>query len=187
MSTCNTCRIGYLNSNSFKCVLNCPQSEYADFTELKCKSCVTPCNSCEYSPLACTSCTTPFLILKKYNTCLSSCPKDYTQVDSLYCSACEFPCKTCYGTPYNCSSCIKGYFLDGQCFSECPKRYYKKTTGDLNNVCEPCENNCLECQDETICSSCKNDFWYNVQEISCVTQCPKGTYQNISNVANFIS
>ena len=168
----------------------------------QCIPCDAECSTCFSLPTNCTSCPTGLSLYN--NGCRSSCPtgfwtfnqicylcdsscyecsagtnNDCTSCSSGYfldvnqCKACSINCKECQQNNIYCISCNVGTYLndDNECVNECPQGYWANS---LNNLCEICNSNCLNCSFGTYnsCISCNSGYYLKGGECQlCFSNC----------------
>lgn len=185
--SCNPLHGTTLNGSS--CV--CSSNQYQNVSNYVCINCNSYCLTCTSNTK--TSCLSCYSYMQRQlsasNTC--DCISGYFDNGVLNCTPCVSPCSTCVGgTTLNCTACITGYTLigsscmpqivcanyywDGVCVNTCPN-----TTFYGANICSPCINNCLTCTSNTVCTSCKTNFY--LSSSGCIGVCPIGTYSNTTN------
>jgi hypothetical protein len=145
-NVCTECYSGY-NLKNGDCVLECGDGYY--ISESKCMICESSCKAC-LSDIVCTNCNSGYYL------------------SGSSCRYCGIHCKTC-SNDLVCIECEFGYYLKNQgCVSECGDRYFYS-----NNVCLPCDNNCLSCSDN-ICTKCESEYYLN--HGICALECNIGYY-----------
>ncbi|EGR33566.1 zinc finger lsd1 subclass family protein, putative [Ichthyophthirius multifiliis] len=161
---CLTCiQRAYLQlDNTCKC-----ESQFEGFptsiNEIFCKVCYSPCSKCfRADTQSCLECIPSFFLYQ--NTCIPVCPLNITVPLSGICLPCPQFCSTC-DLNFKCISCIPNYLIqDKICVQKCSISYIQQ-----NQVCIPCSDNCLTCQNTIInCTSCNLSYFLNEQTQVCI-------------------
>lgn len=90
-----------------------------------------------------------------------------------------------------CLNCTVNKYLafgNTSCISNCSVTYPNATNIIVNgvNLCEYCANltvNCNTCTSATVCTSCTNLQFLNLNKTACISNCSNelGAYQNLNN------
>lgn len=130
--SCTRCKDGFKMNTNGRCVTDCVEGYYTDFTELKgnlnCRKCVTGCLECNNNhDSSCTKCVSGYFLVN--GECRIRCPRSF--VPDRNTGSCLFCAEE------NCSPCDPSEVLaDGLCYSVCPNN-----TGTFNGrTCYPCHD-----------------------------------------------
>ncbi|KAL4471652.1 hypothetical protein ABPG74_008545 [Tetrahymena malaccensis] len=162
-----------------------------------CSPCSQNCSVCTNST-TCQQCQSGAYLIN--SGCTTNCPPGMfgNQVTQI-CQNCDLSCLTCNG-PYqfDCLSCQdsskvvkEGVCVDPQ---QCVGSYFL----DKNNVCSPCDQGCLTCnQTSSNCSLCDSNYFFTNYHVNgqlatrCFKVCPTGyipaTAQDQSNQSNILN
>jgi hypothetical protein len=143
----------------------------------------TNCKKCDkLQKNTCFLCNDPYALLD--GKCLPLCAQGYF-LDSITntCQICKIDnCAKCSSqdSGASCSQCKDQFFqvlTEGQCKIDCPEGYYKNL---VTQTCEKCEvSDCKTCSDsKTVCTNCKEGFYFIPSENRCAKDCPVGFYTN---------
>lgn len=136
----------FLEKNT--CVSKCQDGTFGDSIDYTCKTCSTPCLTCDGSTTK--DCT--------------SCHKSQVLIQTGECKDCDTTCLTCSGTTSDaCMDCQSTrYFLDQKCLDVCPEGTYPKE--NPKKICGKCDASCLSCIGEKItdCSKCKPGDYFKI-------------------------
>lgn len=111
--------------------------------------------------------------------CVLACPAGSFPTPDNRCELCNKNCQTCYGPLTNqCLTCNSHKLLtshDTSCVKECPRgwRPNKEAT-----ACEPCPNNCANCNDLDECENCLAGLYLTSDTRTCVAVCPEGHFMD---------
>ncbi|EGR31614.1 zinc finger lsd1 subclass family protein, putative [Ichthyophthirius multifiliis] len=173
---CNSCTIGkYYDEISKQCVENCPLLYYKDDSQQICGKCEIHCLKCEHNnPVICNNCIDNYYLFN--GKCRDSCQAE-TYKNGAECLPCNSSvCKTCIDTPTKCTSCQNDKYLQqNECKENCNDLFYK---GQKNGIkmCIPCQEPCLQCENEFKCLSCIQGLFFS--NFSCLKNCPLGQFQD---------
>ena len=196
----NICPDGYYGDTSENLCKPCYEAPSpSDDTLKSCKTCSGPAAS------DCQSCNSGTYLYSGNNTCLAECPEGwYRDETANTCNRCyqNLPpstwgsCATCTGPLHNnCQSCVD-YFYNpaaNTCESPCSAGTYPVPA---TKQCAPCfqtsssnpndPQSCFTCNGplSTNCLSCPSGFYYSPKQSSCVTTCPTGSYQNVTDMCD---
>lgn len=163
------------------CLSDCtPAGKYANASHV-CLDCDETCGTCSGpSSTDCLSCTHATFSFLSGSSCVGSCPNATfvdMQTGAAACLPCHASCAECSGSSstscVSCPSTGTKYFDDGQCVTACPTIGKFAT---VNMTCVECDASCLTCVDETPtgCTSCAENG--ELQEGTCVLNCPAGQF-----------
>ena len=158
------------------------------------KSCVpcadSNCASCDKDK--CNSCNSPFKLYE--GVCVEYCPEGQIGVEGVCQDCAPAGCGFCTGT--NESECLmcsndqhletwieqgpNGPVIRKKCDDECPEGQFSKDNVDtitfkgvsltINNQCNKCPTNCIECTDATTCTECTEET--TLHNGQCPDECP---------------
>ncbi|EWS73335.1 REJ domain protein (macronuclear) [Tetrahymena thermophila SB210] len=181
---CQDCQSGY-NLKNGKCVLQCPQSQYAQqdqSSKQSCLPCISNCNECADGN-TCITCANGFTyaFVNGQNMCHPSCSQSNQYIDTTgQCQNCMQYCSKC-SQANKCDTCLSGFTLSDSFICQCQGFF------NSNNQCIPCAPSCKTCSDSSItsCKSCINNYYavidYQNQSLfQCLQICPNN-YQLINN------
>ncbi|KCV67592.1 TKL protein kinase [Fonticula alba] len=128
------------------CGLTCPSGTWPDGLTGTCEPCPAKCTECT-GPAACTGCRSPAL----------------SRPASGWCASCTGGCGQCAGGMDACLECDVGFrWKDGL-----------PPAGDqLTGQCVACPANCLDCQPDGRCTSCRGQLLLSPDAGTCGTDCP---------------
>lgn len=184
-TSCLTCTSGLLVFGGTSCPASCPDGQYASSSNA-CSLCNSNCLTCVTSPTNCLTCGTQSGVQTYLNTsdnkCYINCPSaTFKNSVNNQCTACDSSCSGCIDISTYCVACATNYFrvIGSQaCTQNCGDGYY----GDsATYTCTACPVGCAKCSmnGTTLnCTQC-NSFagvQYYLQNISCVSLCPAGTF-----------
>jgi hypothetical protein len=162
LNQCIKCRVGIpYNGN---CYNFCPSGTYR--VGNTCRTCSNNCSVCTNGQ-NCLRCA-PGKVLQGGN-CIDKCNDGYFVSNGICQKCANFDLvKHCPPSP-NPPVCRERSFLNGNtCVHSCPNG----TNADINRVCQPCGNNCVQCQLKNTCQKCDdNTVLHNGQ---CLPGCPSG-------------
>jgi proprotein convertase subtilisin/kexin type 5 len=185
----------YLIHGTTICNQTCPDGQYEDETDNKCKVCNTECLTCSLTSSNCTTCgrVNGIKLYLENNTCVATCASgSYMNSSNNECEICAEGCLTCNGPTLNdCQSCNSSYngsqmyykyIGEDTCATTCPRGQY--INSDIDYRCQQCYFLCQACvtrADNCVESEgCPNGFFfYNVTN-SCRSSCPDGTYADLT-------
>ena len=157
------------------CLQECPSTYYGDPASNSCKTCKSPCLTCN-SLLLCSSCLTGYL-LDIDSICRLTCSlPNYIGVNNL-CQKCTSNCATCSASLSNCTACLSPFLYiqsNHTCVAACPPRYFS----NAGLTCDLCEPPCLTCLSVSRCLSCVSAY-YLYDNSSCTQNCPNGTLATV--------
>jgi hypothetical protein len=182
LSNCKTCTDGsscqecignfYLFDDGNSCVSSCDTSQgyFITSNSKSCNPCSDDCMTCN-NESECTECDANFYLHN--DGCVSECPDEFYTDDSNKpsCKACLSNCKTCSNSSV-CNECLAEFYLhddDKQCVSSCPYEYYPFVdAGSFIASCENCLDNCKDCDDNTLCQTCKDGYLLFEDDSLCI-------------------
>jgi len=172
-SKCDVCYDGkFLYEGS--CVDKCPIGFFVE--NGKCSPCPEGCAYCTDS-LSCVDCKTDYLaMIAKGGKCVKTCPEGWAPTNingTNICVSCtdNVNCALCNSAnPSNCEKCKSTSNLyNFRCYTPCPPSTFKT----LNNTCESCKTNCLNCTNALTCNRCDSTTF--LQNDQCVKNCTDGS------------
>ncbi|KAL4480242.1 hypothetical protein ABPG74_020758 [Tetrahymena malaccensis] len=177
---CSVCQAGYYVAADGTCVSTCPLDFIPDQTNTNC--------------------------VCRQNSTLSNlqCPCNTGYIDiSDVCQQCPLNCDVCTSQSV-CSQCSQNYYLtvQGSCTSSCPQTFVVDSTQkqcvcdanrtlqnnlcpcnssyvDISGVCKPCSSNCDQCNSQTSCTVCQQNY-YLTADMTCVATCPQTFVVNVN-------
>ena len=206
-SSCTTCGSAaavnyYLAINTTICATTCPDGQYPDLTggTHRCLACSPSCTKCANAATSCTFCKAPtgtnrFLL---NGMCLLTCPQYFYGLTnsnaaiSNICDACTPGCDVCTATGLaSCTQCgndgTSDYYLvvgTTTCSTSCPNGQFMGAGTNMHK-CLSCNVECATCQTTSAtcltCASGYNQLNLAAGGISCLAQCPAGTYSSSGN------
>ena len=159
----------FLQENSVKCVLSCPNDTQYSPADGRCRDCDPNCIGCTGDTSEdCAECR----FFRRGTDCVTSCRSDEFVTINNECNLCDELCDTCSVSRDNCTSCSTAAFYDNGalvCLDACPPGYYRAA----NISCLTCNVECINCTGAlgTDCvGACKN-FQLLPLDV-CVRECP---------------
>ncbi|KAL4512338.1 hypothetical protein ABPG72_005340 [Tetrahymena utriculariae] len=134
------------------CAAECPQGYGYDSAQQTCKECVENCQKCSQNWSQCVFCQSNYYIYSENSV--------YQCVDN----------------------CKNGYYIyDQQCVQQCEYGYgYIDPNG--KNKCLPCNDfNCQTCDNQQVCSICKDKKLLDKSTNQCVDGCPSNYFYQSSS------
>jgi len=117
--------------------------------------------------------------------CVANCPAGYYKNISInQCSLCDPSCSTCSGpASTECLSCsLPRYFKDSakECVTLCDPDQFGSPTP--TPACLSCNPSCHTCSSASAssCVTCTGSLYLDGSSSSCVSNCPSGTFKEIS-------
>ncbi|XP_078258376.1 extracellular matrix organizing protein FRAS1 isoform X5 [Rhinoraja longicauda] len=154
-SDCITCHPHATWLNGY-CRTGCNEGQYLNQVGY-CVECQPECQQCvanlQRTGSICLNCKIPHGLLFG-DHCTSHCPRGYFMSSSA-CRRCHSLCKACRSEgAYGCTECEAALVLahNGMCMSGCPQGYYS----DSDQICQFCSSQCLTCESNSACLSCKD-------------------------------
>ena len=146
----------------------------------KCKSCMT----CQDITGTCKQCYEGYFLTSD-NICKQNCNDGEIRINDECVKCKDEGCNKCKSDNISyCLECFSNMFLyNGDCYTECPiSTYYNDenintsvlTNSLINesNECKDCIANCLNCNDDKSCNTCKEGMVY--QNTYCANECLPG-------------
>ncbi|XP_069782867.1 extracellular matrix organizing protein FRAS1 [Narcine bancroftii] len=152
---CMTCHPHATWLNGY-CRTGCSEGQYLNQVGY-CVDCQPGCQQCvanlQGTGSVCLNCKNIHQLLLG-DHCTSRCPKGYFTSRGT-CKRCHSSCKACSREGANgCITCGGDLVLalNGMCLSACPQAYYSGS----HRICQPCSSQCLTCESNSVCLSCKD-------------------------------
>lgn len=173
--SCLKCDKGFFIYHG-KCVEKCPDNTglYQNNECIKCM--VNNCKSCRsISAAVCDECDQDYILFD--NKCVQSCSIGYFKLNNT-CHQCSDNCISC-NSLNNCVDCQEKYYLkEGKCVNSCGDGFFIFVTSPqqqtIKGECYKCGDNCKECDNQSICSVCNNNYF--LSSGICVEKCKFGTF-----------
>ena len=149
---------------------------------------------CSIITINCTVCNIGYVL--NNNLCISTCPPGKYPDTSNVCQFCPSQCVLCLAAS-QCTTCKNFgpnppaaqtyYYVNYQCVTTCPDRYYKDGSNVYNLFCRSCPSGCNQCLDDLTCTVCDAgwylDYFYAGTHQLCVSKCQPGRYPDNSTVS----
>jgi hypothetical protein len=177
-----------LENNKNNCFHNCPDYYYKNYLSKMCIFCHKSCKKCKDDTANCEKCAEGFFPLSdKPSNCLQNSPDETYKFDekNQQFFKCPFPGLVCDENK-KYIKCNDGYFLhidkdtvNSECIKKCPKGFWGN---EKTKKCERCISPCEDCENESKCLECVNDFYLteidrdSIANKNCVKNCPEKFY-----------
>ena len=155
----------------------CTLGQY--WTGGSCAECDATCDTCTSSSTAsCSNCTAGYYSWSP-SSCSFTCSSSFSYINfnTQTCSSCSSSCLYCIEAGSNCNNCYSGTYYrpdSGLCNSTCTSSigYYASSS---ERRCVPCrDKNCLSCNSNGDCNTCRSFYQVNTTTGRCVRKCPSG-------------